>query len=167
MEVLNEGINKGLRFELRDPLIHVGRGAHNDVAIADDSVSETHAKLQRRDDTWYVVDLGSTNGTYVAGKRITEEQRVEGASDLRFGGVKLAFRPVAAPAAAAEAKGTRTIASMPADRAQKSREPITAPARSSAPVQAPPERGASRGLPFWIWVVALVAIAAAFFALRG
>lgn len=167
LEIVNEGINKGTRFEIRDPLVHVGRGSHNDVVIADDSVSETHAKLQRRDDTWYIVDLGSTNGTYVAGNRIAEERRIEGAPDLRFGGVKMAFRPAAA--AAEEAKGTRLIASVPADRA-KAREqasPAPAPAPVSTPVRSPDE-GESRGIPVWIWVVAVVAIAAvAYFALKG
>lgn len=167
LEIVNEGIDKGKKFELRDPLVHVGRGGHNDVVVADDSVSETHAKLQRRDDGWYIVDLGSTNGTYVAGTRIAEERRIEGTPDLRFGGIKMSFRPAAA--AAEEGKGTRLIASVPADRA-KARE-HTSPAPAPAPVSTPvasPDRGAARGISVWIWVVAVVAIAAvAYFLLRG
>ena len=67
LEVTSTGIMKGQTFEIHVPLAHVGRGSHNDIVIQDDSVSETHAKLQRRDDGWYVVDAGSTNGTYVGG----------------------------------------------------------------------------------------------------
>src|SRR5205814_2247663 len=52
LEVINEGVARGTRFELRVPLAHVGRGAHNDIVIDDDSVSDTHAKLQRREDGW-------------------------------------------------------------------------------------------------------------------
>ena len=37
-----------------------GRGSHTDIVIQNDRVSETHAKLQRRDDGWSVVDAGST-----------------------------------------------------------------------------------------------------------
>ena len=40
-------------------------------SMNDDSVSETHAKLHWRDDAWYVFDLGSTNGTYVGGERLS------------------------------------------------------------------------------------------------
>jgi pSer/pThr/pTyr-binding forkhead associated (FHA) protein len=91
LETLNEGPSKGARFPLRTPLAHVGRGAHNDVHLPDESVSETHAKLQRRDDGWYVVDMNSTNGTYVGGSRVTSERRLDGSPDVRFGGMKMRF----------------------------------------------------------------------------
>lgn len=164
LEITNEGPTKGQTYEIHVPLAHVGRGAHNDVVIADDSVSDTHAKLQRRDDGWYLVDVGSTNGTYVAGQRLTAERRLEGAPDVRFGGVKAIFRP-RDQRTDAGAGGTRAIASV--DRA-KLRE--TAAVKSAAPVatkastatEAPPARG---GLPAWLWVVVALAVigAAAFF----
>src|SRR5947207_11036664 len=97
LEVINEGVNRGTRYEVRVPLAHIGRGAHNDVAIDDDSVSDIHAKLQRREDGWYLIDLGSTNGTYVGGSRLTHERRLDGVPDVRFGGVKLTFRPADIP----------------------------------------------------------------------
>src|SRR5689334_341608 len=114
LEVINEGFERGKRFDIRVPLAHIGRGAHNDVVIDDDSVSDTHAKLQRREDGWYLIDLGSTNGTYVGGSRLTNERRLDGAPDVRFGGVKLRFRPADAPVPAA--KSTRAIAATPIDR---------------------------------------------------
>ena len=73
------------------PLAHVGRGAHNDVVSPTRASRDTHAKLQRRDDGWYVCRHGSTNGTYVGGTRIEDERRLEGSPDLRFGGVKMRF----------------------------------------------------------------------------
>ena len=109
-EVTNEGPTKGQRYEVRLPLVHIGRGQHNDMILADDSVSDTHAKLQRRDDGWYLIDVGSTNGTYVGGHRIPAERRLDGAADLRFGGVKMAFKPDDAPGDAS--RGTRAIASV-------------------------------------------------------
>lgn len=93
LEVRSTGVLHGQTFEIRSPLTHIGRGAHNEVVLADDSVSDSHAKLQRRDDGWYVVDVGSTNGTYVGGRRILGEARLQGAPDLRVGGIKFIFRP--------------------------------------------------------------------------
>ena len=156
LEILNEGPLKGTRFSIRSALTHVGRGAHNDVRLADDSVSETHAKLQRRDDGWYVVDMASTNGTYVGGTRISGERRLEGTPDVRFGGMKMRFVPADA-AAESEGKGTRAIASV--ERLRR-----TVPA--AAPAQPAPEPE-SRGVPAWVWIVGVLVAAAAFFMLKG
>jgi pSer/pThr/pTyr-binding forkhead associated (FHA) protein len=158
LETLNAGPTKGATFALRTPLAHVGRGAHNDVRLADESVSETHAKLQRREDGWYVVDMESTNGTYVAGTRITGERRLEGSPDIRFGGIKMRFTSTETASAATpptEPKGTRAIASV--------ERPKRAPA-APAPAAAPATSGRSA----LVWVVLLVVIAVvAFFVLQG
>lgn len=108
LEIINQGMLRGRKFAVRTPLAHIGRGAHNDVVIPDESVSDTHAKLQKREAGWYVVDMDSTNGTYVAGTRIAGEQRLIGTPDVRFGGVKMIFQS-AAPADG-DAVGTRAIA---------------------------------------------------------
>lgn len=102
-----------MKFELHSALTNIGRGEHNDIAIKDDSISDSHAKLQKRADGWYVVDQGSTNGTYIGGRRVSGEQRIEGAPDLRFGGIKMRFRPAAV--AAVEGAGTRAIAAVSID----------------------------------------------------
>jgi pSer/pThr/pTyr-binding forkhead associated (FHA) protein len=159
LEIVNEGVLKGRCFELRAALTHVGRGAHNDVVIADESVSDTHAKIQRREGGWYVVDMGSTNGTYVGGRRITAEQAISGSSDLRFGGIKMQFKPAAD--ARDEAKGTRIIAGVSAEQARQR----SAPAPALAPA---PEPEARTGLPAWIWIlVAALLVVTAFFFLQG
>jgi pSer/pThr/pTyr-binding forkhead associated (FHA) protein len=163
LEVINEGVSRGKKYEVRVPLAHIGRGPHNDVAIEDDSVSDTHAKLQRREDGWFLVDLGSTNGTYVGGSRVTSERRLDGTPDVRFGGVKLSFRPADAPAPAA--KGTRAIATMPVDRSKlPKREPKPAPTARPVPAEAPSERS---GRSMWVWLVIIIAAAVAFYLLKS
>jgi pSer/pThr/pTyr-binding forkhead associated (FHA) protein len=157
LEVVSTGVLKGQRFEVRTPLAHVGRGAHNDVVLPDESVSDAHAKLQKREAGWYVVDMGSTNGTYVGGRRVDAEQKIEGAPDLRFGGVKLTFRPGELEIAADDVKGTRAF-SMP--RAAR----VAQPTKPSAPVVAPgaedPEAPAKRrGFPVWLWLAVAVLLA--------
>ncbi|HKV49883.1 MAG TPA: FHA domain-containing protein [Gemmatimonadaceae bacterium] len=98
LEVMSTGVLQGRSFEIRSSLTHIGRGEHNDVVLADDSVSDSHAELHSRDDGWYVVDMGSTNGTYVGGRRILGEARLEGAPDLRVGGIKFIFGATGADA---------------------------------------------------------------------
>ena len=116
LEVLNEGPSKGVRYAIRTPLAQVGRGPNNDIRLTDESVSEIHAKLQRRDDGWYAVDMNSTNGTYVGGTRVTGERRLDGAPDVRFGGVKLRFIPAGMSADDVRAQARRDPATEERDR---------------------------------------------------
>jgi pSer/pThr/pTyr-binding forkhead associated (FHA) protein len=176
LESMNEGPGKGTKYELHTPLGHVGRGAHNDVRLSDESVSETHAKLQRREDGWYVVDMDSTNGTYVGGTRVMGERRIEGSPDVRFGGMKFRFTAVGAGAVDVEGKGTRAIATMgraSALAAKHATPPSSIPAQSAqpapqAPVAEPVTPAASGGIPAWVWIVAVLVIAGvAFFLLKG
>jgi pSer/pThr/pTyr-binding forkhead associated (FHA) protein len=159
LEMRNEGPAKGSLFSLRTPLAHVGRGSHNDVRLSDESVSETHAKLQRRDDGWYLVDMASTNGTYVGGTRVAGERKLEGSPDIRFGGVKMRFAVATEAPAEAESKGTRAIAAV--------ERPHRGVAEAPASGQIAAETGGG-GAARWVWTVVAVAVAAgAFFALKG
>jgi pSer/pThr/pTyr-binding forkhead associated (FHA) protein len=168
LEIANEGPTKGTKYEIRVPLAHVGRGAHNDVAVNDDSVSDTHAKLQKRDDGWYVVDVGSTNGTYVGGQRIVSERRLDGAPDLRFGGVKMVFR--SNESAGDGSKGTRAIASVDRSKLRPTAAASASTAGTASAVGAAPapqqtatvaEPKPRSGLPGWVWGVVVLAIGAA------
>jgi pSer/pThr/pTyr-binding forkhead associated (FHA) protein len=168
LEVLNEGILKGKRFDIHTALTHVGRGAHNDVIVPDDSVSDSHAKIQKRETGWYVVDMGSTNGTYVGGRRITSERQLIGSPDVRFGGIKMIFH-VAADAAD-DMKSTRAIAGMPKGQPRpagvgaRATTGPTAAAVMTDPVEPPP---AGRGLG-WVWLgIVLLAIGTVAFILWG
>lgn len=119
--VANSGPNHGDVYEITSTLTHIGRGEHNDVIIADDSVSDSHAKIQRRDNRWILIDLDSTNGTYVDGGRLTGETELRGDSDVRFGGAKLVFKP--ARLVETPSGGTRVVAALK----KKSPTPSDAP----------------------------------------
>ena len=108
--VSNSGPNQGDAFEITSFVTHIGRGEHNDVVLADDSVSDSHAKIQRRDNRWMLIDLDSTNGTYVDGGRLTGESELRGDTDVRFGGAKLVFKP--ARLAKTPSGGTRVVAAL-------------------------------------------------------
>jgi pSer/pThr/pTyr-binding forkhead associated (FHA) protein len=154
LEIMNEGPTRGMRFDVCVPLAHIGRGAHNDIVVKDESVSDTHAKLQRRDDGWYVCDVGSTNGTYVGGQRIVNERRLDGAPDLRFGSVKMMFR--SRDAATTAHKGTRVVVGF-----DRTKGRAATPARAEPQQTAPAPRPETRAeLPGWVWALVAVAIAA-------
>jgi pSer/pThr/pTyr-binding forkhead associated (FHA) protein len=55
-----------------DNEVLVGRSADCDVTLDNDPFASTrHARFFRKDENWYVEDLGSTNGTLVNSHRIT------------------------------------------------------------------------------------------------
>jgi len=61
-------VQKSYRLKPGDYLI--GRDNGCDIVVADPYISKVHAKIFYRDGKWYIVDLGSTNGTYVSGEDI-------------------------------------------------------------------------------------------------
>jgi pSer/pThr/pTyr-binding forkhead associated (FHA) protein len=95
LEVLTRGIQEGKRFRIERPIAQIGRGTHNEVHITDESVSGSHATMMRRGADWHLLDLGSRNGTYVDGVRVTERPLPNGC-EVRVGNVKLLFRMIAA-----------------------------------------------------------------------
>ena len=85
----------------------IGRGTQNDVSIAHESVSSSHASLMLKGDTWYVTDLRSANGTYVDGYRIAGERALPAGCTLRMGKVEMQFRP--RTASGTSSNGTRLV----------------------------------------------------------
>ena len=70
----------------------VGRGGDNDLAVAgDDYASARHARFEPRRDGIYVEDIGSTNGTYVNGVRLTRDRRLAPGDLVRIGETDLRF----------------------------------------------------------------------------
>jgi len=77
-------------FPIRPGLAYVGRSTANDIVINDPTISQRHASLEYSRSGVFLIDLGSTNGTYVAGQPIKE--RWHGVQDsLQFGGVHCLF----------------------------------------------------------------------------
>jgi predicted Zn finger-like uncharacterized protein len=64
------GANAGQIYTVGKPRIVLGRGTESDVQLHDSEVSRKHAMLEIRGDDGVLIDLGSTNGTYVDGVRV-------------------------------------------------------------------------------------------------
>jgi hypothetical protein len=67
------GPGKGTTFPLTGQRVTMGRMASCNVTLDDTTVSREHAALVRRGETWWVVDLNSTNGTSVNGVQAAEQ----------------------------------------------------------------------------------------------
>ena len=81
----------GREFRLSDRPTTIGRALDNDVVIADARVSRYHAQVRRGDGGYVVRDLGSTNGTTVAGRRVAEHRLAHG-DEISLGGYLLSVR---------------------------------------------------------------------------
>ncbi|HEX7082636.1 MAG TPA: DUF3662 and FHA domain-containing protein [Gaiellaceae bacterium] len=80
----------GQRHELNDQRAVIGRSKDADVQVADPNVSRRHAEVRQEGETYWLVDLDSTNGIEVRGKRV---KRLELKNGTRFtlGSTELTF----------------------------------------------------------------------------
>jgi diguanylate cyclase (GGDEF)-like protein len=75
----------GKRFVLDGSVMRVGRGADNQIVLEGDSVSRRHAHFEERQTRWWVVDDGSTNGTYLNEEQINQEAMLQNADRIKVG----------------------------------------------------------------------------------
>ncbi|WP_314648401.1 FHA domain-containing protein [uncultured Microbacterium sp.] len=69
--VITSGPKAGLELPLGNDTLTIGRSSESALVIRDDYTSSHHARLVLRGDAWAVQDLDSTNGTFVAGQRVS------------------------------------------------------------------------------------------------
>ncbi|MEX2612260.1 MAG: DUF3662 and FHA domain-containing protein [Gaiellaceae bacterium] len=80
----------GRKHEITSPQVVLGRSRACDVHVADVNVSRKHAELHQEGATYWIVDLGSTNGTVVNGKRI-ERERLRDGDKITLGSTEIVF----------------------------------------------------------------------------
>jgi len=85
----NEGFPR--RVLLNRPRLVIGRSEESDVFLPDTLLSRRHAEIEQRSDGFYLIDLGSTNGTFLNGARVTGEQRLRHGDLIAVGDSKLVF----------------------------------------------------------------------------
>jgi pSer/pThr/pTyr-binding forkhead associated (FHA) protein len=92
--VQSPAIAPGVTFRIDSTALTIGRGGTNDVQIESDEYASTrHARFEPRRDGVYVDDIGSTNGTYVNGIRLTRERKLVPDDLIRIGETDLRFEP--------------------------------------------------------------------------
>jgi predicted component of type VI protein secretion system len=96
-------------YDLDAPVIRVGRVPEMDIVIDNVSVSRRQAEIQQQGEGWVVRDIGSSNGTFVNGERLTGDRPLRPGDEIAIGKYSLFFERVpsgAAPAAAAPGRLT-------------------------------------------------------------
>jgi pSer/pThr/pTyr-binding forkhead associated (FHA) protein len=72
--------------------LSIGRGPENAIQLRDDEfASSAHARVESRHDGSWLVDRGSTNGTFVNGIRMDSPRRLEPGDVLRIGETQLRY----------------------------------------------------------------------------
>ena len=83
-------VDEDRRTVLSGDAVVIGRSRDCDLVIDDPNVSRRHAEVRHDGDTWKAVDLGSTNGIKVNGRRV-EEARLEPGDQITLGVSSLTF----------------------------------------------------------------------------
>jgi pSer/pThr/pTyr-binding forkhead associated (FHA) protein len=99
----------GREVSLVQPLVSIGRGGDNDLVLPEEGVSRHHARFERGPQGWLLTDLGSTNGTYVNGKRLPghEATLLRPGDRVTIGGTVLSVRQEEEPAPGGADEGHR------------------------------------------------------------
>src|SRR5262249_7662750 len=92
-----KGPNAGQRFALAEDATLIGRQPDAGVFLDSLSVSRKHARILHQAGSYFVEDVGSANGTYVNGVRISGRQPLTEGDTLEVGPYALALRADAAP----------------------------------------------------------------------
>ena len=90
--VRSPALSEGDELTLNSSALLLGRGSENDVNLArDEYASSKHARVEPRRDGVWVEDVGSTNGTYLNGIRLTSAKRLAPGDVVRIGETELRY----------------------------------------------------------------------------
>jgi len=147
--VMRSGPTVGKTFPLDAQEISIGRDAVNIIAINDAEISRRHARMELRGSAYMIQDLGSTNGTFINGTRISGMQVLNPGDTVSFGeGIVLVYEPVV------DVNATILSTKIPQMKVQKPAPapvpaPIPAPALAPIPTPVPVRTPAPTPAPFY------------------
>ena len=88
----SSAIDENTEFVLDSAGISIGRGGPNEVRLdGDDFASAQHARVEPRRDGVWIEDVGSTNGTFVNGVRLSRARKLAAGDLVRVGETDLRF----------------------------------------------------------------------------
>lgn len=88
LEIISSGENSDLKDGSIIPIrsdLTIGRKDNNSIILGDHHVSGNHAKIIVRNDTLYIEDLNSTNGTFLNGTKVNGKVKLSNKDELKIG----------------------------------------------------------------------------------
>ncbi len=85
-----QGPDKGRTYQTPDESAVIGRSS-DQIQLTDDSTSRWHAEIRPSNGSWLLVDLNSSNGTYLNGQRIVRPEELKHGDQIKIGGTLLVF----------------------------------------------------------------------------
>lgn len=95
------GRDNGQHYVLRGDAVAIGRETLNQIQLHDTEVSRFHARLESSEGSWRLVDLGSSNGTFVNSKRV-DKHLLRSGDRVQFGRTLMVFTGGPEPRTAAQ-----------------------------------------------------------------
>ncbi|WP_182867087.1 ATP-binding protein [Rhodopirellula sp. JC639] len=103
------GRDQGKHFVLDGDVVRIGRDTQNDVQLLDSEASRNHAEIRiDASSDCHLVDLNSSNGTQINGKRISHQKLLSG-DRIEIGGTLLIFTGTGQPTAIEAAHGVDIV----------------------------------------------------------
>jgi pSer/pThr/pTyr-binding forkhead associated (FHA) protein len=171
--VMRSGPVVGKVYPLEAQEISIGRENTNMITINDAQISRRHARMELRGSAYVIQDLGSTNGTFVNGTRISGMQVLNLGDTVAFGeGIVLAFESamdlnatllsskppptsVQRPAPAPTPTPAPAYRPAPAPANKPAPAPVYSGQVPAGPVPMPPE-GATGKKKFPLWIIIVI-----------
>lgn len=144
---LQHGPQPNLRHNLEKEQTTIGRSAGNELVLVDPEVSRRHARVVRKSGYFAIEDLGSTNGTFVNGQRISRLTALAHGDIIDLGDTVRLRYEVTGPAEAVQGTSEVVVPAQPqATGSVAAPQPAaaSAPAAKPAPAVAPASQPAAR-----------------------
>src|SRR5574341_265714 len=112
--IMRAGPTPGASYELTGDLVTVGRYSGNTIIVPDEGVSRIHCRLRREADGYIIEDLGSANGVYINGTRITAPKLLKPGDAIKLGAdIELVYEMAVGPALASRFAQRQTSSDKP------------------------------------------------------
>ncbi len=139
---IEQGDGESCQVELTEAVFTIGRGTANDLHFRNPWLSRLHARIIPRDDTFYLADAGSRNGTYLNGQVLRGEEPLAHGDVIALGDILLRFVDSSSNSAPSSLRVAESVAPLPVANTvllshdeleiDRYREPSRAPAAATA-----------------------------------
>jgi predicted component of type VI protein secretion system len=161
--VMTKGPQPGQTFNLDQDMTNMGRGPSNEIVINHAQVSRQHARLTRQGGTMVLEDLGSTNGTYVNGVRLTAPQTLNNGDVIGLGdtvtftfhGPTVGAEDTVVARPSAQVSRPDTVVAPPSPSPPRAESPpayAAAPSPSYTPPPSTVEESEEKPGRTWVWI---------------